>query len=143
MTPEQLEELFAELRSAPAGTRIKFQLQEEMGAVEGIVIDPPGHRPEGLEEGVFLQDVEDHTQVYCLCPDPDRDSGNILVHTFELGAVPMEKGPSPEFRDEITERLEEAEGVHIGGGANGTSEGAVTGQIDTDAPAPPPLEVAD
>lgn len=137
MTPEQIEQLFVELRQAAVGTRVKFHLQDSTTTVEGIIIDPPGEQPENLRDGVYLQDVEDYTQIYCLCPDQTNGAGNILVHTFVQGASPARlKGPSPEYSDEVSQRLREAEDVHAGGGAVGASTGAITGTLDTSVPPP-------
>ena len=136
-----MEQLFTELRESTVGTRIKFHLQEAATTIEGIIISPPGERPPGLEEGVFLQDLEDHTQIYCLCEDNSNNGvGNILVHTFAQGVIGVDRGPSPMFNDEISRDLKESAGVHAGGGVRQELDSSVTGEVDTDAAMPPPLK---
>lgn len=140
MTPEQVEQLFTELRDTEVGTRIKFHLQDANTTIEGIVIKPPGDSPLGLEEGIFLQDVEDYTQIYCLCPDTTNGVGNILVHTFVQAPPAADRAPSPGYADELSERIRTAEHVTIGGGATGEEYGDLAGVVDTDAPTPPPAQ---
>ena len=106
--------------------------------IEGIVIDPPGDHPPGLEEGIFLQDVEDYTQIYCLCPDKQNGVGNILVHTFVQAPAPANRLPSPGYEDEISKRLAAAEQVTVAGGVIGEKYGEVHGVVDTNTPPPSP-----
>lgn len=142
MTPEQVEQLFAELRQTAQGTRVKFHMQESEVTIEGIIIEPPGERPAGLDDGVFLRDVEDFTQIYCLCADRGNNGvGNILVHTFVQSAAPPARDPSPAYEDEISRRLQAAARVVVGGGARQELCGAISGVVDTNAPAPAPMTV--
>lgn len=139
VTPEQVEQLFSELRQSVVGTRIKFHLQETATTIEGVLIDTPGERPPGLDEGVFLQDLEDHTQIYCLCEDRGTNGvGNILVHTFVQAGVCADRDSSPVFNDETSERLRAAEGAFCGGGITQEEHVDFQGVVDTDAPPPPP-----
>ena len=143
MTPEQVEQLFTELRDSAVGTRIKFHLQDASTTIEGIVIEPPGDHPAGLEDGIFLQDVEDYTQVYCLCPDNQNGVGNILVHTFVQARRAPDRTPSPNHHDEISRKLKAAEQVTVSGGATGAEYGDICGVVDTEAPPPPPTREDD
>ena len=141
MTPEEITQLFAELRQTVAGTRVKFHLQETATTIEGIVVDPPGTRPPGLEDGIFLQDVEDQTQIYCLCEDPPvNGEGNLRVHTFNQGGGDgTVRIPSLILHDDISRDLLQAEGVTAGGGITQELHRHIEGVVDTEAPPPAPL----
>ncbi len=137
MTPDQVEQLFSELRESVVGTRVKFDLQETASTIEGFLIDPPGQRPPGLDDGVFLQDVEDHTQIYCLCEDSAKNGvGNILVHTFVQAGLGGEPVTAPVLDDGIAERLQAAAQVSCGGGIVKDLYSNFDGVVDTNAPIP-------
>ena len=140
VTPEDIEQLFRELGECTRGTRVKFDLQEADTSIEGIIIDPPGQRPPGLDGGVFLQDVEDHTQIYCLCEDNGRNgAGNILVHTFVQAGDGTDRVAPPVLDDGIEERLLATPQVTCGGGILKELGSNISGVVDTDAPTPPPM----
>lgn len=141
MTPEEITQLFTELRQTVAGTRVKFHLQETATTIEGIVVDPPGTRPPGLEDGIFLQDVEDQTQIYCLCEEtPANGEGTLRVHTFTQGGGDAKpRKPSPLLNDDLSRELLQAEGVTAAGGITQELHRHAEGVVDTEAAPPAPL----